>query len=74
MTAAQIFDAAKRADPRILPSIASGDFAPLLAWLRANLHAKGSRYATADIIAQVTGRPLDAATFERHIETRYLAA
>jgi len=74
MTAAQVFDAAKRADPRILPSIAAGDFAPLLAWLRANVHAKGSRYATAEIIAQATGRPLDALSFERHIETRYLAA
>ncbi|HUH83544.1 MAG TPA: carboxypeptidase M32 [Stellaceae bacterium] len=74
MTAAQIFDAAKRADPRIPASVAVGDFAPLLTWLRANVHAKGSRYATAEIITQATGRPLDASTFERHIETRYLAA
>ena len=74
MTAAQLFDAAKRANPGILPGIARGDFAPLLAWLREHVHAKGSRYSTAEIIQQATGRPLDAAIFEKHLETRYLAA
>ena len=73
MTAAQLFAAAKRADPRILPSIAHGDFAPLLAWLRAHVHAKASRDATGEIISAATGRPLDAATYEKHLETRYLA-
>ena len=74
MTAAQLFDAAKRADPRILPGIARGDFAPLLAWLREHVHQQGSRYSTAEIIGRATGRPLDAKTYERHLETRYLAA
>jgi carboxypeptidase Taq len=72
MTAAQLFAAAKRADPRIIPSIASGDFAPLLAWLRENVHAKASRDTTGEIITAATGRPLDAATYERHLEMRYL--
>jgi carboxypeptidase Taq len=74
MMAAQLFDAAKRADPAILPSLARGDFAPLLTWLRESVHGKGSLYSTAEIIVQATGRPLDARTYERHIETRYLAA
>lgn len=74
MTAAQLFDAAKRADARILPGIARGDFAPLLAWLREHVHQQGSRYSTAEIIEHATGRPLDAKTYERHLETRYLAA
>ena len=56
MTAAQLFAAAKRADPRILPAIAKGDFAPLLAWLRANVHEKASRYSAAEIVTQATGR------------------
>jgi carboxypeptidase Taq len=72
MTAAQLFEAAKAADPRLLPGVADGDFAPLLAWLRANVHAKGSRYSTAEIIGQATGRPLDARTYEQHLKTRYL--
>jgi carboxypeptidase Taq len=71
MTAAQLFDAAKRADPGILPSIARGDFAPLLAWLRANVHGKGSRFSTTEIIEQATGRPLEAGVYRRHLEARY---
>jgi len=73
MTAAQLFDAAKRAEPRILPGIAHGNFAPLLAWLREHVHQKGSRYSTAEIVTQATGRPLDANTYERHLEARYVA-
>ncbi|HET7594589.1 MAG TPA: carboxypeptidase M32 [Stellaceae bacterium] len=71
MTAAQLFDAAKRAEPAILPAIARGDFAPLLAWLRANVHGKGSRFSTDEIIEQAAGRPLEARVFRRHLETRY---
>jgi carboxypeptidase Taq len=73
MTAAQLFDAAKRADPAILPGIARGDFAPLRAWLVEHVHGKGSRFSTSEIIEQATGRPLDGATYERHLRSRYLA-
>jgi carboxypeptidase Taq len=72
MIAAQLFDAAKRAEPAILPGIAKGDFAPLLAWLRAKVHSKGSLLSTAALVQEATGRPLDAAIYKRHLETRYL--
>ena len=74
MTAAQLFDAAKRADPAIEPGIARGEFAPLFAWLRANVHEKASRYSSAELVTQATGKPLDAAIFERHLRARYLNA
>jgi carboxypeptidase Taq len=73
MTAAQLFAAARAADPAILPGIARGDFAPLLAWLRRHVHEKGSRYSTSELIAGATGRTLDAVAYERHLEARYLA-
>jgi carboxypeptidase Taq len=74
MIAAQLFDAAKRADATILPGIAKGDFAPLLAWLRDNVHSKGSFLSRGEIIQGATGRPLDAGIYRRHLETRYLGA
>lgn len=74
MTAAQLFAAAKQAEPAIEQRIAQGDFAPLLAWLRVNVHAKASRFSTAEILEQATGRPLDATIFEQHLRARYLAA
>jgi carboxypeptidase Taq len=72
MIAAQLFDAARRADPAIVPGIGRGDFAPLLAWLRAHVHGKGSLLSTGELIQEATGRPLDASIYERHLRQRYL--
>ncbi len=72
MIAAQLFDAARRADPDILPGIGRGDFAPLLRWLRTHVHSQGSRAATNDILIAATGRPLDASIYQRHLRARYL--
>jgi carboxypeptidase Taq len=73
ITAAQLFDAARRADAAIVPAIARGEFAPLLTWLRANVHGLGSRLSSSELVAHATGRGLDAAVFERHLRARYLA-
>ncbi|MDQ0511599.1 carboxypeptidase M32 [Ancylobacter amanitiformis] len=74
MTAAQLFDAACRAEPDALPGIARGDFAPLVGWLRAHVHGEGSRYATDELLTRATGRPLDAGVFKAHLARRYLGA
>ncbi|PZU92428.1 MAG: carboxypeptidase M32 [Chelatococcus sp.] len=72
MTAAQIFDAASKAEPEVLPGIGRGDFAPLLAWLRANIHGKGSLLETDALLTEATGRPLDASVFKAHLRRRYV--
>lgn len=72
MNAAQLFDAAGRADPEIPARIGRGDFGPLLAWLRANVHGLASSLTADEIMTRATGRPLDAAVFKRHLERRYL--
>ncbi|MFC3695252.1 carboxypeptidase M32 [Chenggangzhangella methanolivorans] len=74
MTAAQLFDAATKADPDILPAIGRGDFSPLVAWLRANVHGQGSLYETDELLTRATGRPLDAGVFKAHLKRRYLGA
>ncbi|MBF0093236.1 MAG: carboxypeptidase M32 [Alphaproteobacteria bacterium] len=72
MTAAQLFDAACRADADVLPGIGRGDFSPLLRWLRASVHGKGSSLSTDELLTQATGRPLDPSVFESHLRRRYL--
>ena len=72
MTAAQLFAAARRADPAIEPGIARGEFGPLLAWLRANVHGLGSLLGTAELVERATGKALDGAVFGRHLRARYL--
>ncbi len=72
MTAAQLFESATLANPEILPSIAQGDFGPLVAWLRTTIHGEGRHLSTGDLVTKATGKPLDVAVFKRHLEGRYL--
>jgi carboxypeptidase Taq len=72
LAAAQIFDAATRAEPDILPGIARGDFSPLLGWLAEHVHGRGSFLSTAALIEEATGAPLGTAVFRAHLERRYL--
>lgn len=72
MTAAQIFDAACTAEPGILPGIGKGDFSPLVGWLRAHIHGKGSLLSTDALLTEATGRPLDASVFKAHLRRRYV--
>jgi carboxypeptidase Taq len=74
MTAAQLFAAATRAVPAIPSAISRGDFAPLLGWLRTNVHGKGSLLATDELLRQATGATLDAKVYEDHLRRRYLRA
>ena len=70
--AAQLFEAACRADPDILPGIAHGSFAPLVSWLRRHVHGIGSARSTAEILEDATGRALDAGVYRQHLRTRYI--
>ncbi|TAN57131.1 MAG: carboxypeptidase M32, partial [Magnetospirillum sp.] len=72
MTAAQLFDAAQRADGDILPGLGRGDFKPLRDWLRTHVHGKGSLLSTRELLTEATGRPLDPTVFEAHLRRRYL--
>ena len=72
MAAAQLYAAAKAADGGLEPVLAEGDFAPLYAWLRPNVHERGSRYGTGELLERATGRPLDATAFKAHLKARYL--
>jgi carboxypeptidase Taq len=74
LAAAQLFAAARKAVPGLLDGIGQGDFAPLLAWLRANVHGKGSFATTDQILSEATGAPLGTAAFKAHLENRYLTA
>jgi carboxypeptidase Taq len=36
-----------------------GQFLPLRDWLREKIHTKGQRYAAAELVKNITGKPLD---------------
>lgn len=74
MTAAQFYAAAREQDPEIEPAIRRGDFAPLMAWLRKNVHGWGSFVDAGTLLRNATGKALDVQVFEKHLRTRYLPA
>ncbi|MEI6559712.1 MAG: carboxypeptidase M32 [Rhodospirillaceae bacterium] len=70
--AAQLFDAASRAEPDLRPGLARGDFTPLVRWLRGAIHGQGSLLSAEHLLRAATGRPLDPSIYRRHLERRYL--
>lgn len=72
MIAAQLFEAAVAASPEILPALGSGEFAPLVGWLRSNIHSKGSLLDRDALVAGATGSPTGAAAYLRHLDRRYV--
>jgi len=71
MAAAQLFAAAKEARPEIPEGISKGDFAPLVGWMRENLHTKASSGSTDELMQAATGKPLGTEAFKAHLEARY---
>ena len=73
MTAAQLYDAARRAMPGIPAGVATGDFKPLMNWLGEHVHSQASRWSSVELVTRASGKPLDPAIFRAHLERRYLA-
>ena len=73
LAAAQLFQAAERAVPHLRETIGRGDFAPLFAWLRANVHDKASLLQTQDLLQEATGARLGTTAFKAHLARRYAA-
>jgi carboxypeptidase Taq len=71
LAAAQLFRAAREALPDLPAAIRRGDFAPLLTWLRSNVHEWGSLLTSEEIVERATGAPLGTAAFEAHLKERY---
>lgn len=72
MAAAQLMGAARAATPGLDAALGQGDAAPLLGWLRTNVHAAGSRLGFQDLLRAATGKPLDPSDFTAHLTRRYL--
>ena len=74
LAAAQLYEAAGKSIPDRDAHVARGDFTPLLAWLRRNVHRWGSHHDTDTVLKKATGKPLAEDAFLAHIRTRYLDA
>ncbi|MFK7918196.1 MAG: carboxypeptidase M32 [Ilumatobacter sp.] len=69
LIACQLFDAASKAIGDLPDRIATGDFAPLLAWLRENVHRHGRSISSNDMVQRATGSPLTSDAFLSYVRS-----
>ncbi|MCF7928495.1 MAG: carboxypeptidase M32 [Spirochaetales bacterium] len=69
--AAQFRSALLRDYPGLDSMIASGDFKPVLKWLRQKIHRHGSALTPGELCRQVTGGGLSADFFIDYLEDKY---
>ncbi|WP_457636749.1 carboxypeptidase M32 [Oceanithermus sp.] len=69
--AAELYRAASNALGDLEGRFARGQFAPLLNWLRENIHAHGRRYLPRRLIEQVTGREPSAKTLTAYLKEKF---
>jgi len=72
LNAAQLMHQARQSVAGLDPSLAGGHYAPLLAWLRTNIHAHGQRWDGPELMRQATGQPTQAGYFLDHLRTKFL--
>jgi carboxypeptidase Taq len=68
--AAQFFEQASRDLGDLEDQIRRGRFAPLREWLRERIHCQGQRYSAAELVENVTGRPLSHAALIEHLQRK----
>ncbi len=71
VVAGQIWEAAGRAIDDLPARIARGEFAPLLGFLRRELHELGSRETTEGFLRQVTGEGLTTRPYLAYIRDKF---
>lgn len=71
MYAAQFYAKAEKDIPGLNDSIAQGNTAPLLHWLRQNIHNKGRNLTSRQVCEMVTGEPLNPAYFINYATKKY---
>lgn len=71
INSAQLFAAARK-DAAIAKAIESANYAPLLSWLRKNVHCHGATLDPADLMEKATGSKPSTADYLAHLQARYL--
>ncbi len=68
--AAQFFEQARKDLGDLDAQFARGDFAPLLGWLRKNIHAHGKTYSAGELAQRITGRALTSKPLIDHLKRK----
>ncbi len=73
MYACQFYQAMVRDLPDVETQIATGELAPIKAWLNEKIHSQGKLFSPQELVTQVTGQPLNPDIFLQYIKEKYSA-
>jgi carboxypeptidase Taq len=68
---AQLMEKVRVDIPDLEAQIEAGEFAPLLAWLRKNLHQHGRKFTPNELMERITGKPLAAAGWINYVRRKF---
>lgn len=71
--AAQFWNTLETTIPAVKQQMEQGDFAPILEWLRTNIHSAGCVHYPADLCVNVTGSALQPVHLECYLTKKYAA-
>ena len=69
--AAQLFDSLRKSNPEIETALGVGNYDPLQAYLRENVHQHGRRFTRDELLIKATGRKLDPAPYVAYLRDKY---
>jgi carboxypeptidase Taq len=67
----QLFEAARKADPGMDAALAAGNYAPLLAWLTANMYRHGRAFSAEEILQRATGQGLTTGPYLGYLNKKF---
>lgn len=70
--AAQLFNQLLKEKPSIKEQIEKGNFKPILAWLRKNIHQHGRIFTAEQIIKKTCKKGLDPSEYVKYLRNKYL--
>jgi len=71
LLSAQLYEAAVRDLGDQSDAFRRADFAPLLGWLRENVHRRASLLEAEDVVREVTGQGIDHTAHMRYLRTKF---
>jgi len=73
LISAQLMDAARRDLPGLDAGFASGEFAPMLDWLRDRVHSHGRKLTPDELVRRATGQPIVAGPWIAYVREKFTA-
>ena len=71
LVSAQWWECIQRDIPDVEEQFRRGEFAPLLGWLRQNIHRHGAKFEPQELVQRVTGSKIDPAPYMRYLKNKY---